>query len=161
MNGQGQPPSGYKLPDGARTREKLASEFWSPKVVGEVLVGRVASWENRQFQGKDRVNFELAPALLYEKGKAPQGFGSIRVPYNSWLRRIISHGEVGGVFALVYTGRQDTPAGKMVTYKVAEYPNEDAFHAECDKVAPGLWTPAGEGTSTASPEVVNDDDLPF
>lgn len=157
----------FQLPEGAKVREKQASEFWPTRTgkIGEVVVGRIASFNDERRGDDTRTNFSLEPVIHYPKGEPPSAYAELKLSYNSWLKKLISRGDVGQFVAISYKGERDTPNGKMFTYGVADYP-EAEFKKLLAQLAPGLVierlpasTTAEHRSSQAGPGL--DDDVPF
>jgi len=118
------------LPDGAKEREGMGSEFWKPKKADEQLWGKIASFDTG---GKFGPSIVLHPCVTFSaKGKG-EAFHSISLGLNAVLRKRIVADNVGDFVAIKFTGVQETDKGKMKLYEVYEI-KADHLKTELDEL---------------------------
>lgn len=145
----------------ATPREKVGSEFWTPKAIGEAVVGRIADFQRRNFGQKERQSFALTPVIVYEKDAEPAGYVDIRVGLNSWLEKLIRPATDAGKFVgIVYLGTVPTPAGDMRKFQVRDV-SESKFTALLEAVSPGLGVQRLPAEPSEAVAAIEEDDLPF
>lgn len=149
---------GFQMPEGseAEGREAVGAEFWKPRAVKDVIIGRVVEFRKNAV-GEHIV---LEPAIIYAGNEDPEGFASMAVGVNSWLRkRVNTETDCGKVLVIKYLGDRPTPPGPMRTYKVGEIDEvawQKILKRDCEDL---IYQDSESGTEQGSEE--EDEDLPF
>jgi hypothetical protein len=118
--------------------ERTISEIWSPKSVGEAMIGKVIGFrETKTRHSKsdtDTVTIaEFSPVVIRHADGSLDAFGALAVMLSAQLRLRINAGKDNGkIFALAYKGTEKTASGNMNVYAVVEQ-NDAKLRAMLDK----------------------------